>query len=69
MKIELTAREIRLIASALQKEAVRLAYREREAGPDQEYEALWSKFIHLEKSAPRENKTENASTHDPETHP
>lgn len=53
MKVELTAREIRLLASALQNEAVRLAHREREAGLNKEYETLWNKFIHLEASAKR----------------
>ncbi len=51
MKVELTAREIRLLASALQSEAVRLAHREREAGLNKEYETLWNKFIHLEESS------------------
>jgi hypothetical protein len=50
VKIELTAREIRL-ASALQKEAVRLAHREREAGVNKQYETLWNKFVHLEESS------------------
>ncbi len=57
MKVELTTREIRLLASALQKEAVRLAYREREPGLNKEYETLWNKFVHLEES------------HEPKTHP
>jgi hypothetical protein len=50
MKVELTAREIRLLASALQNEAVRLAHREREPGISKEYETLWNKFTHLEES-------------------
>ncbi len=52
MKVELTAREVRLLASAIQKEAVRLAHRAAEAGLGGEYEALWSKFARLEESRP-----------------
>lgn len=48
MKVELTKREIRLVASALQNEAVRLAHHEGEAGRNKEYEMLWNKFVHLE---------------------
>ena len=52
MKVELSAREIRLIATALQHEAVRLMHgrREQEAGVGKEYETLWNKFIHFEES-------------------
>ena len=55
MKVELTAREVRLLASAPPNEAVRLAHREREAGLDKEYETLWNKFIHLEPSSRIQN--------------
>ncbi len=64
MKVELTAREVRLLASALQKEAVRLAHHERESSLNKEYEALWNKFIHLEANA----KPGTYEKHEPETH-
>ena len=57
MRVELTTREIRLLASALQKEAVRLAHRGSEAGLGKEYETLWNKFIHLEESREPETHT------------
>ncbi len=68
MKVELTAREIRLLASALQKEAVRLAHREREPSLNKEYEALWNKFIHLEEGGANA-KRGTYEKHEPETHP
>ncbi len=65
MKVELTTREIRLLASALQQEVVRLAHREREAGVSKEYGTLWNKFIQWEANA----KRGTYEKHEPETNP
>jgi hypothetical protein len=48
MKVELTAREIRLLAAALQNEAVRIAHRESDPDLSKEYEMLWIRFNRLE---------------------
>ena len=64
MKVELTEREVRLLSSALQNEAVRLAHREGEAGRNKECEKLWNKFVHLE----AERKTGSYEKPDSETH-
>jgi hypothetical protein len=64
MKVDLTTREIRLVVSALQNEAVRLVHREEEAGLNKEYEALWNKFVYFEAKA----KQETSEKHDSETH-
>jgi hypothetical protein len=65
MKVELTTREIRLLASALQNEAVRLAHHEREPSLNKEYETLWNKFIYWEANAKRGTNEK----HEPETNP